>query len=356
MGVWVGIVEIFCVVMAFQSKDLLQDCKPMAGISLTNIGIWNWLMITAGGALMHVLFAPYVHLQLWRSLIAESKEVDDPSKGITQRTKEARRQGGAIRASRHDIFEAFKDTFRGDPIIYFYAVVLVLDFAWTVLGLFWIHGDFEHCSPRHWTLRAAYASAVYGIFVIGYSTAWYFYMNSMEMGETLTLVSADPAAQLEADYKSPKNAAKATDHAKVEDVEVASGGLCCAGPPTKSTGSAGSTAPLNPKHPAEKPKVKRKPSVILAIPKLGACVILDMLGNATYFVPGVGELGDAVFAPASAVMMKMLFERNGIAALNGCEEILPGTDIMPTASLAWFMQTMMPDSFITRMFGLNKYD
>jgi len=356
IGVWCGFIEIVCVCCAFQSKDLLSKCEPLAGNPLTQVGIWNWLMISAGGALMHVLFAPYVHLQLWRSLIVESKEVDDPSKGISRRTKEARTPGGAIRASKHDVLEAFKDTFRRDPIIYFYAFVLVLDFVWSVVGLTWIHSNGVDCNPRGWTLRTAYAAAFFDFFVIGYSAAWYFYMNSMEGDDVLTLRSADPSALLPA-YQTPGKAAQATSHAKVEELEQGGGGLlsCCAGGSAPSKDSGVKALASNKKEP-EKPKLQRKPSVVLAMPKLMACVLLDALGNATYFFPGIGEIGDALFAPASAVMMKMLFERNGIAVINGTEEILPGTDIMPTATVAWMLQTLMPNSYLTRMLGLNKYD
>jgi len=360
MGVWVGIVELVCVGCAFPSKDLLGDCGPLPGNLLTECGIWNWLMISASGSLMHVLFAPYVHLQLWRSLVSEAKEVDDPSKGMSRRTQEANSEGGAIRASKHDVFEAFKDTFRGDPVIYFYGVVIVLDFVWSVVGCVWVHSNGADCNPNGWILREAYCSAFFFCFVLAYSAAWYYYMEAMQSDDVITLRSADPSKQsLTAEYHAPGQAAQATSHAKADQIEQGGGGIfsCCAG---GNAGSSDTHQPLHPnnvKHPEpEKPKIKRKPSIILAMPKLAVCVVLDALGNATYFVPGVGELGDAVFAPASAVMMKMLFERNGIAALNGAEEVLPGTDVMPTATIAWTLQTLMPDSFITRMFGLNKYD
>ena len=37
-------------------------------------------------------------------------------------------------------------------------------------------------------------------------------------------------------------------------------------------------------------------------PSLAFCIIMDVLGYATYAIPGLGELGDIVFAPISAIV------------------------------------------------------
>merc|ERR1712073_109249 len=80
------------------------------------------------------------------------------------------------------------------------------------------------------------------------------------------------------------------------------------------------------------------PTCASSFGKLIASIGLDALGNATYIFPGVGEYGDAVFAPASAVMLKMMYNANGIAIINLVEELCPFTDIIPTATIAWFLQ------------------
>merc|ERR1712008_368841 len=98
----------------------------------------------------------------------------------------------------------------------------------------------------------------------------------------------------------------------------------------------------------EKPKPK---SMITRIVKLVASLGLDVLGNLTYLCPAYGEIADAVFAPASAVMLKMLYSSNGIAAIGCTEEILPGTDLTPTATIAWFMENVMGNNCCTRAFG-----
>ena len=77
---------------------------------------------------------------------------------------------------------------------------------------------------------------------------------------------------------------------------------------------------------------KKQPSLVL-------CIIMDVLGYATYAIPGLGELGDIVWAPISAIVFFIMFGGNWKALLGGMfdftEEILPGTDFIPTFTIAW---------------------
>ncbi|CAK0844606.1 unnamed protein product [Prorocentrum cordatum] len=118
-------------------------------------------------------------------------------------------------------------------------------------------------------------------------------------------------------------------------------------------GNAGSSSAAAPPGPPPGPPKKGK--CRLAI-KLAFSMFLDALGNATYVFPGVGELGDAVFAPASAVLVKMLYDKNGVAGIAFAEEILPYTDITPTATLAFFMENVMGNNCLTRCFGFKKFE
>jgi hypothetical protein len=77
--------------------------------------------------------------------------------------------------------------------------------------------------------------------------------------------------------------------------------------------------------------MKKQPSLIL-------CLIMDALGCATYIVPGVGEWADIVWAPISAIVFFMMFGgwKGAFGALfDFTEEILPGTDFIPTFTIAW---------------------
>lgn len=90
-----------------------------------------------------------------------------------------------------------------------------------------------------------------------------------------------------------------------------------------------------------------------ALLKLLACIGLDFMGDATYLIPAIGEVGDAAWAPAQAVMLQMMFNANGIALLGFVEELLPFSDALPTATIAWCLETLCPHSPISRMLGIS---
>lgn len=53
-------------------------------------------------------------------------------------------------------------------------------------------------------------------------------------------------------------------------------------------------------------------------------------------LPALGEWGDVIWAPVSGVLIASLFpKRKKIALFGFVEEILPFTDFIPTAYLAW---------------------
>ena len=71
--------------------------------------------------------------------------------------------------------------------------------------------------------------------------------------------------------------------------------------------------------------------------KLVASLAIDFVGNATFVVPGLGELADLVWAPVSSKMVDLLYKDSSPRAryVAFLEEVLPFTDIIPTATLAW---------------------
>ncbi|MEO6316053.1 MAG: hypothetical protein ABIU63_11885 [Chitinophagaceae bacterium] len=73
-------------------------------------------------------------------------------------------------------------------------------------------------------------------------------------------------------------------------------------------------------------------------PSLAFCIIMDALGFVTYAIPGLGELGDIVFAPLSAIIFYATFGSWKGALFNFTEEIIPGTDFIPTFTIMWVMQ------------------
>ncbi|MGG5577683.1 hypothetical protein ACPDHL_10115 [Myroides sp. C15-4] len=67
-------------------------------------------------------------------------------------------------------------------------------------------------------------------------------------------------------------------------------------------------------------------------------LFLDLLGMASYLLPGLGEFTDVIWAPISAfILAKMYPGKIGKvgAIVNFIEEISPGLDIIPTFTLTW---------------------
>ena len=76
-------------------------------------------------------------------------------------------------------------------------------------------------------------------------------------------------------------------------------------------------------------------------PSLAFCVIMDLIGYASYALPVVGELTDALWAPISGLIFFFAFRGKG-ALVGGIfdmvEELLPGTDFIPTFTIMWFIR------------------
>lgn len=76
-------------------------------------------------------------------------------------------------------------------------------------------------------------------------------------------------------------------------------------------------------------------------PSIYLCIILDLIGYATFSIPGIGEFGDIIWAPVSALIFAKLFG-GPMGKIGGMfsflEEILPVTDIIPTFTIAWLIR------------------
>ncbi|WP_428743047.1 hypothetical protein [Tenacibaculum sp.] len=72
--------------------------------------------------------------------------------------------------------------------------------------------------------------------------------------------------------------------------------------------------------------------------KLVLSLLFDVIGYVSYLIPGIGELSDIVWAPASAYIMTKMYKGNkgkiaGVIAF--IEEAMPGLDMVPTFTLMW---------------------
>ncbi|MEI8192590.1 MAG: hypothetical protein WCG64_01890 [Flavobacteriia bacterium] len=71
--------------------------------------------------------------------------------------------------------------------------------------------------------------------------------------------------------------------------------------------------------------------------KLFIAIGIDLVGCISYVIPGIGELFDAFLAPLSAILVYIFFKKKlKWAAFNFIEEIIPGIDIIPSATIAWY--------------------
>lgn len=75
-------------------------------------------------------------------------------------------------------------------------------------------------------------------------------------------------------------------------------------------------------------------------PTLIFCIIMDLIGMLSFTIPGVGEFADIVWAPISAIIFAKAFGgTKGIfgGIFNFIEEAFPGTDIIPSFTIMWFL-------------------
>jgi hypothetical protein len=90
--------------------------------------------------------------------------------------------------------------------------------------------------------------------------------------------------------------------------------------------------------------------------KLLVCLAIDVIGSSSELVPLLGEVSDFVWAPIAATVLQNLFGSNRILFfLELTEEILPFTDIIPLATLAWVIDTYFGDSDIAQLLNLGKF-
>ncbi len=79
----------------------------------------------------------------------------------------------------------------------------------------------------------------------------------------------------------------------------------------------------------------------LILPNIAICIVMDLVGMASYVFPLFAEISDFVWAPISALIFNKLFGgRLGAigGVLNFLEEVIPFTDIIPSFTIAWFIR------------------
>lgn len=78
------------------------------------------------------------------------------------------------------------------------------------------------------------------------------------------------------------------------------------------------------------------------LPSLIFCILMDLVGMASFTIPFVGDFTDIVWAPLSAIIFYRTFGgKMGLfgGAFDFIEEILPFTDFVPTFTIAWYLRS-----------------
>lgn len=83
-------------------------------------------------------------------------------------------------------------------------------------------------------------------------------------------------------------------------------------------------------------KPQKRPSLLI-------CIVMDLLGYATYTLPFMGEIGDMIWAPVSGLIFYKLFggwkgAMGGV--FNFIEELLPGLDFIPSFTIMWIIKSV----------------
>jgi hypothetical protein len=72
------------------------------------------------------------------------------------------------------------------------------------------------------------------------------------------------------------------------------------------------------------------------------CILMDVIGYATYSIPFLGEFGDLLWAPISAVIFYKTFGgwKGAFGGIfNFVEELLPFTDFIPSFTIMWLLRS-----------------
>jgi hypothetical protein len=74
--------------------------------------------------------------------------------------------------------------------------------------------------------------------------------------------------------------------------------------------------------------------------KLMVCLLLDLIGSSSYLLPVLGEGFDLAWAPLQTIFIMAMYDSvaPNLKYLSFAEEILPFTDIVPSATIGWAVE------------------
>ena len=71
------------------------------------------------------------------------------------------------------------------------------------------------------------------------------------------------------------------------------------------------------------------------------CIVMDLIGYLNYSIPVIGEFADIVWGPVSGFIFYKTFGgwKGAFGGIfNFAEELLPGTDFIPSFTIMWLVQ------------------
>jgi hypothetical protein len=78
-----------------------------------------------------------------------------------------------------------------------------------------------------------------------------------------------------------------------------------------------------------------------ALPNIILCLFMDIMGYASFIIPGLGEFSDIFWAPVSGFVFYKIFGGK-LGVIGGIfdfiEEALPFTDFIPSFTIAWLLK------------------
>lgn len=296
-----------------------KQCQLAAGVA-QQVGIEYWLYVQFGGALLSLIFAPYIHARLWQTIQQDAASeaqllaAEVPEMGDSDSSGHEYAFSGVPGQM---VKEAFWNIVWHDLGVLLYFFTLVGFGYWSHMGSSWLSALSEEapmCDPEGYVSHAAQLGVVFVAFVVFYFLCFSCYLSCISSSDCTSITIGEKALR----------------------------------------GSRGAEYTMG-AQPCE--SSSRTPSQRMQAPgmtmKLLACLCLDLMGDATYLMPGLDEEVDVAYAPAMAIALKMMFRYHALAGFGFTEEILPFTDAIPTATLGWFLDVGAPDNCFTRAIGIR---
>eukprot|EP00929_Paragymnodinium_shiwhaense_P096644 TRINITY_DN58296_c0_g1_i1.p1 TRINITY_DN58296_c0_g1~~TRINITY_DN58296_c0_g1_i1.p1 ORF type:complete len:392 (+),score=58.28 TRINITY_DN58296_c0_g1_i1:68-1243(+) len=332
---WFGPMQVVFVAYALSGQADLANCAMESSIG-KEVGILNWLYGQGAAALVHMVFALYIQNQVWKKLriLQSGTDASMDAGGVTAGdVASAVGRGVATAAagpaaafvgdsalSSAKVKQGVLEVFLYDIGVCLYVFFFIAAYIWSYFGTEWANATMG-CDYDGWAIRSAYTGEVFFWLALAYAIGWFLLIRVFDFG-----------GEVFGQYMSPAVAAATVD----------------------SPGTATPAAPTAAAPPGPRKKGLEKMCTIRQMLKLIACLGLDFVGDASYLIPSAGELGDAAFAPLQALALKAMFEANGLAALGLVEELLPFTDVLPTATLGWVLDTFAIDSVPSKLLGIGR--